>query len=427
MELAEGDENLIRNDYTELEKVRKYSRRKEIYLQLHPETGQGGSRQSESAEGTEGIKAPRYTEAEKKKTGESERKIQRYVQIGKALKKDVDPLIAQTPVANSQKELFELSQLPEDEQLQVAEAIQRNPDLTVEKARATLKTIVEKEAPTEKGGKPIVTQLPPDPSASAGEKTAKPRKKTEVGPAAPKPEPKSGAGKKATDQHPYVLPSIIKGITDRATQEADHRFVILTPGQEEMLLDGQPENMHLGKVLESSFEKGESEEGSPFGTFLIKVELTEETTAALSVTSAGIIDGYLRFPIARPVSEEKNNSEQKDHNPMESQKARLIGQIGQQTDRIDAQGDIEVECDCGHAIIIPASELKWDEGPAVEREMGPERSYIGQVEWKCPGCKEDINVGATVSEYPPDALNDVDWKVKGGTLVKALDLEIKQD
>jgi hypothetical protein len=162
------------------------------------------------------------------------------------------------------------------------------------------------------------------------------------------------------------------------------------------------------------------------GTFLIKVQLSNETSAALSGSPVALIEGHMNFQTTSPVRE-MDNSQQPVSDPSESKKARLIGRIGSQTDSIDAKGDIEIECDCGHAITISASELEWEETEAFERAMGAERAYVGKVDWECSNCNAEISVAATVSEYPMGTINHAEWEVKCGTLLQAPELEIKGD
>ena len=420
--LAEDDENVIRADYSELEKARAYLRRKEIYEQLHPETQPGGKRQSPSDQVTEGAKALRFTEAETRKTGDSERTIQRYCQIGKSVFPEVVDLIANTPIANSQKELLELGGLPENEQLQVAAVVQKNPELKVKEALAALKATSTNETPTGKDVEQIVTQLPPALPASTKKKTTKSPKKVDTTQVDPKPEPEDGAGQKATDNDSQFLPALIKDIVGRATSDLEHQVVVLIPSKDEMLLNGQPQNVHLGRVVESGFEQCQSEDGTFLGTVVLKVELS---TDALSGSLISIFDGFITLQITPPVSEHQSSYAQPVSELNESPKARLIGQISQKTDRIDAKGDVEVECDCGHAITIPASELEWEGIEVSERPMGAEWCYRGKADCECSNCNADISVEITVWEYPAGAIEHSDVQVHGGILQKGPELEIK--
>lgn len=125
-ELAQIDENLVRNQLNTAELARALARRKEIYEQLHPETrpvtrrgGPGRGKKKTSAKS-----APvSFTEDCARKTGRSQRTIQEVVRIGKRLNPDAVNLLAKTPVVNNQTELDALADLSADEQLRVAKEI----------------------------------------------------------------------------------------------------------------------------------------------------------------------------------------------------------------------------------------------------------------------------------------------------------------
>jgi N6-adenosine-specific RNA methylase IME4 len=81
--LAEIDENLIRADLSPAERAMHQVRRKDLYEKLHPETKHGGDRKSGKAKSTRqsGDKiAERFTKDAAKKTGKSERSVQRDVE-----------------------------------------------------------------------------------------------------------------------------------------------------------------------------------------------------------------------------------------------------------------------------------------------------------------------------------------------------------
>lgn len=92
-ELAEIDENLIRNELSPAERAIAVSRRKAIYEVLHPETQHGSpgvSRQVGDTRERKGTK--RFTKETSTATGQSERTVQREAQRGEALG---DGLLAQ--------------------------------------------------------------------------------------------------------------------------------------------------------------------------------------------------------------------------------------------------------------------------------------------------------------------------------------------
>jgi N6-adenosine-specific RNA methylase IME4 len=122
-ELAEIDENLVRNELTALERGDQMLRRKEIYLALHPETkpvterggpGRGHKTTADSAP----VSASFVTDAASK-SGASARSVEVEVQYAAAIKPAVKALIraevkrpGHTPVADNKSALIAIAQQP---------------------------------------------------------------------------------------------------------------------------------------------------------------------------------------------------------------------------------------------------------------------------------------------------------------------------
>jgi N6-adenosine-specific RNA methylase IME4 len=117
-ELCEIDENLIRVDLSPAEQAAHHARRKELYQQKHPETRHGGDRKGEGSSRQVGDLNERYTKEAAKKTGESERTIQRVVKRGEAI-----PHVAELAHTSLDKgeELDALAKLAPDRQAQLIE------------------------------------------------------------------------------------------------------------------------------------------------------------------------------------------------------------------------------------------------------------------------------------------------------------------
>jgi len=126
-ELAEIDENLIRNELTQFDKSIQTSRRKEIYEILHPKTKHGGDRKS-SRQVDDLInenKPESFVQQTAKATNESRRNIERNSKRGKVLK-PLENLIKGSRFEDNGKELDELVKIADDKKgygIKVAEEI----------------------------------------------------------------------------------------------------------------------------------------------------------------------------------------------------------------------------------------------------------------------------------------------------------------
>ena len=122
-QLVEIDENLVRADLTPAERAAHQAKRKEIYERLHPETKAGAAQAKgmNAAQGRgrqNGDDVGRYTADAAKKTGKSERSIQREAARGAAIP-DVAALAGTS--LDKRDELDALAKLPPDEQHKLAE------------------------------------------------------------------------------------------------------------------------------------------------------------------------------------------------------------------------------------------------------------------------------------------------------------------
>jgi len=126
-ELAQIDENLIRNELTVLERAEQLKRRKEIYEAKYPESRAGVKRaigmHKVLGHNVSDIVSPTFTEDTASKIGVSPRSVQRDVQIAEDLAEEVKEAIRDTDLADNKTELIRLARLDEEEQKEVAKRI----------------------------------------------------------------------------------------------------------------------------------------------------------------------------------------------------------------------------------------------------------------------------------------------------------------
>lgn len=97
-ELMTIDENLCRAELGKNAKAKATARRKQIYEALHPETKHGGDRKyapnvKSSRQVGDSPPAPSFTEATAAATGQSERDVQRYAELGEKVCDEASALI----------------------------------------------------------------------------------------------------------------------------------------------------------------------------------------------------------------------------------------------------------------------------------------------------------------------------------------------
>jgi N6-adenosine-specific RNA methylase IME4/ParB-like chromosome segregation protein Spo0J len=126
-ELAEIDENLMRNELTVLERARRLLRRKELYELKHPETRafsperQRGRRAAHPAE----ISSPGFASDAASRIGVTARTVQHDVQIAQKIDDAAQRLIETTPTADNKTDLLLLARMAPVEQRAVARRISR--------------------------------------------------------------------------------------------------------------------------------------------------------------------------------------------------------------------------------------------------------------------------------------------------------------
>jgi ParB family chromosome partitioning protein len=123
VELDELEENLARKELTVLERARDERRRRELYLQIHPDTRRGAAGAA-ARHAAPGVQAKRVSFArDAAAPGSGERMVQQRIQVAEALTDQTVALIADTPLANNHRQLLELARLPAPLRHEAAHAV----------------------------------------------------------------------------------------------------------------------------------------------------------------------------------------------------------------------------------------------------------------------------------------------------------------
>ncbi|MFT8680123.1 ParB N-terminal domain-containing protein [Gluconacetobacter sp.] len=109
--LREIDDNLLRDDLDVLSRARSLYERKEVYLRLYPQTRNGGDRLSEQFATVANCSAPRFTVDAADKLGVSERSIQGYIALYRALQPETVRALQGTTLADDRAELLYIGKI----------------------------------------------------------------------------------------------------------------------------------------------------------------------------------------------------------------------------------------------------------------------------------------------------------------------------
>lgn len=122
IELSKIDENLVRNEGSELDRDVWITRQKRIYEMLHPETRRGAKNQYSKKVLSETIAFSKNIAA---KIGKSNRSIQNSIKIGQELEQYKDKLTGK-PIEKNQKELLRLAKQEPEKREQLINLISEN-------------------------------------------------------------------------------------------------------------------------------------------------------------------------------------------------------------------------------------------------------------------------------------------------------------
>ena len=126
-ELAEIDENLIRNELSVIDRGENLVRRKKIYEALYPQTKRGGDRRSEDAKNQtpeSGVwLSHSFVDDVVSKTGAKKTSVFESIQIARDIAPAVKDIIRDTDLADRKTDLLSISRLSPDHQMQVAQKI----------------------------------------------------------------------------------------------------------------------------------------------------------------------------------------------------------------------------------------------------------------------------------------------------------------
>jgi N6-adenosine-specific RNA methylase IME4 len=157
MELAEIDENLMRNELHYIDRASHLSRRKEIYEEMYPETRKGAVNQytKELLSEINSDSKNSFVKDTAEKLNVSERKVEQEIQIAKNILPEVQEIIKQKEVTKT--DALKIARMEPEEQKKVAEKIiegakdvtKATNQIKQEERKETLQTQA-KELPSEK-------------------------------------------------------------------------------------------------------------------------------------------------------------------------------------------------------------------------------------------------------------------------------------
>ncbi|WP_437723521.1 ParB N-terminal domain-containing protein [Sorangium sp. So ce861] len=125
-QLAEIDENLVRRRLPLLERGRLLARRKVLYEAIYPEARQhvrGGHARAAGAATEIASPAPAFATDAAAKLGTSERTVQEEIRIANELAPKAAAIIQGSPIEDEKVKLMELTRLPHDQQVAVAQLL----------------------------------------------------------------------------------------------------------------------------------------------------------------------------------------------------------------------------------------------------------------------------------------------------------------
>lgn len=150
-ELAEIDENLVRNELTVLERSEQLARRKQVYEALHPAArhgAQGGGRGGKGTRARTENDVVSFSVDTASKTNTSARSVQRDVQIAAGLPDDVRDQLRGTAVADSKTDLLKLSRMEPEDQRKAAAKIASGEAKNLKLAKRAVQREAKQSAPT---------------------------------------------------------------------------------------------------------------------------------------------------------------------------------------------------------------------------------------------------------------------------------------